>query len=54
MKKIIFLTFFCLIFVNAYAQDDLKFFIKKALENNLQLNAERKNLESAKQDKNIS
>ena len=54
MKKIIFLTFFWFIFVNAYAQDDLKFFIKKALENNLQLNAERKKLESAKQDKNIS
>ena len=32
----------------------LIFYIEKALENNLQLNAERKNFESAKQDKNIS
>ena len=37
-----------------HAQDNLKFYIEKALENNLQLNAERKNFESAKQDKNIS
>ena len=36
------------------AQDNLKFFIKKALTNNLKLNAERKNFESAKQSKNIS
>ena len=37
-----------------HAQDNLKFYIDKALENNLQLNAERKNFESAKQSKNIS
>ena len=37
-----------------HAQDDLKYYIEKALENNLQLNAERKNFESAKQSKNIS
>ncbi len=54
MKKyisIIYLLFFssCL-----QAQDNLKFFIQKALSNNLQLNAERKNFESAKQSKNIS
>ena len=36
------------------AQDNLKFYIKKALANNLQLNAERKNFESVKQSKNIS
>ena len=36
------------------AQDNLKFYIKKALTNNLKLNAERKNFESAKQNKNIS
>ena len=36
------------------AQDNLKFYIEKALSNNLQLNAERKNFESAKQSKNIS
>ena len=37
-----------------HAKDDLKFFIKKSLSNNLLLNAERKNFESAKQSKNIS
>ena len=54
MKKYILITF--LLFSSSYlqAQDNLKFFIKKALENNLQLNAERKNFESAKQNKNIS
>ena len=36
------------------AQDNLKFYVQKALSNNLQLNAERKNFESAKQNKNIS
>ena len=36
------------------AQDNLKYNIKKALTNNLKLNAERKNFESAKQNKNIS
>ena len=54
MKKfftIIFLLFFA---TNLQGQDNLKFFIEKALENNLQLNAERKNFESAKQSKNIS
>jgi outer membrane protein len=53
MKKyfiIIFLLFFT---CNLQAQD-LKFYIEKALANNLQLNAERKNFESAKQSKNIS
>ena len=39
---------------NLIASDNLKFFIKKALENNLELNAERKNFESSKQSKNIS
>ncbi len=54
MKKhiiIIFLLFFTL---NLQAQDNLRFYIDKALTNNLQLNAERKNFESAKQSKNIS
>ncbi len=54
MKKIIFLTFFWLYLINVYAGDNLNFFVKKSLENNLQLNAERKNFESVKQDKNIS
>ncbi|MDC0545076.1 TolC family protein, partial [Pelagibacteraceae bacterium] len=42
------------IFSNLHAEDNLKFYIEKALKNNLQLNAERKNFESAKQNKNIS
>ena len=54
MKKSIFLIY--LLFSSSYleAQDNLNFYIKKALSNNLQLNAERKNFESAKQSKNIS
>ena len=54
MKKIIFLIY--LLFSSSYlvAQDNLNFYVKKALTNNLQLNAERKNFESAKQNKNIS
>ena len=53
MKKYILII---LLFFPNYlqAQDNLKFFVKKALESNLQLNAERKNFESAKQNKNIS
>ena len=54
MNKIIFLLISLLISTNLLAEDNLKFYIKKALKNNLQLNAERKNLESAKQSKNIS
>ena len=55
MKK--FLIFLINIFIYSsflQAEDNLKFYIKKALENNLILNAERKNLDSVKQDKNIS
>ena len=54
MKKLIFLIY--LLFFSSFlqAQDNLKFFVKKALTNNLQLNAERKNFESSKQTKNIS
>ncbi len=54
MKKYLFLIL--LLFYSSYihAQDNLKFYIEKALVNNLQLNAERKNFESAKQSKNIS
>ena len=53
MKKIIFLINI-LIFTQLSAEDNLKFFVNKAIENNLELNAERKNLESVKQSKNIS
>jgi len=54
MKKnlTIILLFFSTSFLQA--SDNLVFYIEKALENNLQLNAERKNFESTKQDKNIS
>ncbi len=54
MKKYIYIII--LLFYSSYLQasDNLKFYIEKALENNLQLNAERKKFESAKQSKNIS
>jgi outer membrane protein len=54
MKKLIFLIYLLFCSSHVLAQDNLKFFIKKALANNLQLNAERKNFESSKQSKNIS
>ena len=55
MKKIIiiiFIEFF--LFSYLQAEENLAIFVEKAIKNNLQLNAERKNLESAKQSKNIS
>ena len=54
MKRYFFIIF--VLFYSSYLQasDNLKFYIEKALENNLQLNAERKKFESAKQSKNIS
>ena len=54
MKKYIPIIFILFSSSFLHAQDNLKFYIEKALENNLQLNAERKNFESAKQSKNIS
>ncbi len=54
MYKQLLIIFFGLFFINVNAEDNLKFYLKKAFENNLQLNAERKNLESVKQNKNIS
>ncbi len=54
MKKYSFIIFVLFYSTYLHAQDNLKFYIEKALENNLQLNAERKNFESAKQSKNIS
>ena len=53
MKKIIFLVNI-FIFSQLSAEENLKFFVNKAIENNLQLNAERQNLEAVKQKKNIS
>ncbi len=53
MKKIlIFLQIF--LFSIAYSEENLKYYLNKSISNNLKLNAERKNLESAKQKKNIS
>ena len=54
MKKIIIILYTLLTFSSLQAEDNLKFFIEKALKNNLQLNAERKSFESAKQSRNIS
>ena len=54
MKKIFFLFFQFLYFSNLNAETNFNYYLNKAMENNLQLNAERKNLESAKQSKNIS
>ena len=46
--------FSILIITSIKAEETVEFYIKKALQNNLELNAERKNFESAKQNKNIS
>jgi outer membrane protein len=54
MKKYIFIIFLIFFSNHLLAKDNLKFYIEKALTNNLNLNAERKNFESAKQSKNIS
>ncbi len=55
MKKIfIFKIVTLFLFSYLHAEEKLAFFIDKAIKNNLQLNAERKNLESAKQSRNIS
>ena len=50
-----FKIFLFLIFIYSplNAEENLKYFINKAIENNLKLNAERKNLEATKQNKNI-
>ena len=54
MKKHLIIIFLLFSFSDLYAQENLRYYIQKALENNLQLNAERKNFESSKQSKNIS
>ena len=54
MKKHLIIIFLLFSFSDSYAQESLRFYIQKALENNLQLNAERKNFELSKQSKNIS
>ena len=54
MKKYLIIIFLFFSISHLQARDNLIFYIEKALANNLQLNAERKNFESVKQDKNIS
>ena len=54
MKKYLIIIFLFFSISHLQARENLIFYIEKALENNLQLNAERKNFASAKQDKNIS
>ena len=54
MKKIFVIFFQFLYFSSLNADVNFNYYLNKAMENNLQLNAERKNLESAKQSKNIS
>ena len=54
MKYFQILLFNLLLFSGLQADENLKYFIIKAIDNNLQLNAERKTLESAKQNKNIN
>ena len=54
MKKILILILGFLFFSELNAAENLKYYVNKALKNNLQLNAERKKLESSKQSNNIS
>jgi len=53
MKKII-LSILVLLLTHANAENNLNFFIGKAVKNNLKLNAERQKVKSAKQNKKIS
>ena len=54
MRINVIIFFFTLHFIKLEASENFKFYLKKAINNNLELNAERKNLELAKQDKKIS
>lgn len=54
MKILIFLIFIFFTYQELLADNNFRFYVNKAMQNNLKLNAERKNLESAKQSKNIS
>tara|TARA_B100001248_G_scaffold49736_1_gene32005 strand:+ start:6363 stop:7652 length:1290 start_codon:yes stop_codon:yes gene_type:complete len=53
MRKILKILLCFFVNTELIAYENLNFYIKKAIENNLQLNAERKKLDSAKQSKNI-
>ena len=53
--KILFVNLISILFFfNLNASENLSFYLNKAMDNNLQLNAERKKLESSKQERNIS
>ncbi len=54
MKKILSSVIFIFLFFNLNAEENLEFYLNKAIKNNLQLNAEKKSFESAKQKRNIS
>ena len=54
MKNFLIFIIFISTLSSSYAEENLKYFVNKAIKSNLLLNAERKNLESAKQSKNIS
>ena len=54
MKKYLIVIFIFFSISHLQARDNLMFYIEKALENNLKLNAERKNNKSIKQNVNIS
>ena len=54
MRLICIIFFFTLHFMKLEASENFKFYLKQAINNNLELNAERKKLESVKQDKKIS
>ncbi len=54
MKKTILIILSLFISSNLFSESNLIYYVNKAVENNLKLNAERKNYESAKQKKIIS
>ena len=53
MRNFYIFLFSILVITSIKAGENVEFYIKKALQNNVELNAERKNFESAKQNKNI-
>tara|TARA_B100000401_G_C52204802_1_gene438645 strand:+ start:133 stop:486 length:354 start_codon:yes stop_codon:yes gene_type:complete len=54
MKNLFYIIIILFFFKDVVAQDNFQFYIKSALENNLKLNAERKNKKSIEQNVNIS
>ena len=54
MKFLSTIILICLFITGSFAENNLKFFVDAAIENNLELNAERKNNKSIKENINIS